>query len=147
MKDFLKALFSGGDVVKAVGDAGDELFTSDEERLEKELETYKAERDYDYKHEQLRANQNLGQMEVNKEEAKGNWFQSGWRPAVGWTGAISLFMQYVVYQVFVWWAAITHPGLSVPPPLDAAVLMALVSGMLGIGAYRSYDKKNGVDTK
>ena len=24
------------------------------------------------------------QIEVNKQEAKGNWFQSSWRPATGW---------------------------------------------------------------
>ena len=27
----------------------------------------------------------LAQIGVNQEEAKGNWFQSGWRPAIGWT--------------------------------------------------------------
>ena len=26
----------------------------------------------------------LQQIEVNKAEAKGNWFQSSWRPLIGW---------------------------------------------------------------
>lgn len=144
---FLKALFGGGDVIEAIGDVGDALFTSDEERMELELESYKAEREYDLRHEQIVADQNLGQMEVNKVEAAGNWFQSGWRPAIGWVGATSLFFQFVLYQVYIWWAAVYAPEVFVPEPLDASMLMTLITGMLGIGAYRSYDKKKGVDTK
>ena len=26
----------------------------------------------------------LAQIKVNQEEAKGNWFQSSWRPLIGW---------------------------------------------------------------
>ena len=26
----------------------------------------------------------MAQIEVNKADAKGNWFQSSWRPATGW---------------------------------------------------------------
>ena len=35
---FLSTLFSGGDTVKAIGDTVDKMFTSDEERLEKQNE-------------------------------------------------------------------------------------------------------------
>lgn len=144
---WIKTLFTGGDVVKSIGDTVDNLFTSDEERMEAANERYKVERDFDFKHEELIAKQNMGQMEVNKEDAKGNWFQSGWRPAIGWVGAVSLFTQYILYQFYIWWAAVVHPEIVLPEPLDAAMLMTLITGMLGLGAYRSYDKKEKIDTK
>ena len=31
----------------------------------------------------------LAQIKLNTEEAKGNWFQSSWRPLVGWICALS----------------------------------------------------------
>jgi hypothetical protein len=43
---FLSTLFSGGDTVKAVGDSLDNLFTSDEERMEKKNEELKSSREY-----------------------------------------------------------------------------------------------------
>ena len=32
----------------------------------------------------------MAQLEVLKADAQGNWFQSSWRPLIGWVGAISL---------------------------------------------------------
>ena len=31
----------------------------------------------------------LAQIEVLKEDAKGNWFQSSWRPLIGWISGLS----------------------------------------------------------
>ena len=38
------------------------------------------------------------QIQVNKEEAKGNWFQSSWRPLIGWICGLSLMMNYMKRQ-------------------------------------------------
>ncbi len=43
---WLTSLLGAGDMVRAVGDSLDKLFTSDDERLEKRLEIVKAERDF-----------------------------------------------------------------------------------------------------
>jgi hypothetical protein len=32
----------------------------------------------------------IAQLAVNKEEAKGNWFQSSWRPATAWICVIGM---------------------------------------------------------
>ncbi len=137
-------LLGGGNLVKAVGDVVDNLFTSDEERLEKELERYKAEREYDYKEAELIARQNIAQAEVNKEEARsGSLFVAGWRPAIGWVGAIALFYQFVLYPRLLW-----IPGIKNPPePLDYTMLYTLITGMLGIAGMRSYDKLKKTDTR
>jgi len=97
---FLSKLMGGGDVVKSVGDALDNLFTSDEERLEAERELTKAKRSFDYKESKLVAEQNIAQMEVNKADANsGNFFQAGWRPAIGWVGAFALAYQFILYPL------------------------------------------------
>ncbi len=138
-----ETLLGGGNLVKAVGDAVDNLFTSDEERLEKQLEHYKAEREYDYKEAQLLSDQNVAQTEVNKEEARtGNLFIAGWRPAIGWVGAFALLYQFVLYPLLLW-----IPGIKNPPkPLDYTLLYTLITGMLGIAGMRSYDKLKKTDT-
>jgi len=137
-------LFGGGNIVKAIGDVVDNLFTSDEERMEKKLEMYKAEREYNFKEAELLSKKNIAQAEINKEEAHtGNLFIAGWRPAIGWVGAIALFYQFVLYPVLLWIPGIKNP----PPPLDYTLLYTLITGMLGIAGMRSFDKLKKTDTK
>ena len=38
----------------------------------------------------------LAQLAINKEEAKGNWFQSSWRPFIGCICGLSLTINYLV---------------------------------------------------
>jgi len=61
------------------------------------------EREYDFKEAQLIAQQNIAQTNVNEAEAKsGSLFIAGWRPAIGWIGAMALFYQFVVYPILLW---------------------------------------------
>ena len=85
----------------------------------------------------------LGQMEINKEEAKsGSLFVAGWRPAVGWICAVALSYQFVVRPLLAWYSLIAT--IPVPPELDIATLMTLLFGMLGMGGMRMYEKGKGV---
>lgn len=139
---FLSQLLGGGDVVKAVGDTLDNLFTSDEERMEAEQEIMKARRNFDYLENKLIADQNMAQMEVNKQEAKGNWFQAGWRPAIGWIGALCLAYQFVIFPLLLW-----LPVENPPEPMDYTMIYTIITGMLGIAGMRSYDKVKKTDTR
>ncbi len=141
---FVAKLLGGGDVVKSVGDTLDNLFTSDEERLEAEQEIMKARRNFDYLENKLVAEQNIGQMEVNKQEAKGNWFQSGWRPAIGWIGAITLAYQFIIYPLLLW---TLDDASKAPPQMDSSMMFTIITGMLGIAGMRSFDKLKKTDTK
>ena len=82
----------------------------------------------------------LAQIEVLKADAKGNWFQSSWRPLIGWICGLSLGINYMV-------SPIAHGfGITIPQA-DMSVMMPLMFGMLGIGGMRSFDKAKKTDTK
>ena len=82
----------------------------------------------------------LAQIKLNTEEAKGNWFQSSWRPLVGWICAVSLGIYFMVSPICAGF------GITIPQA-DMSVMMPLLLGMLGIGGLRSLDKIKKVDTK
>ena len=82
----------------------------------------------------------LAQIKLNTEEAKGNWFQSSWRPLVGWICAISLGINFMVSPICAGF------GITIPQA-DMSVMMPLLLGMLGISGLRSFDKYKKVDTK
>jgi Holin of 3TMs, for gene-transfer release len=141
---FLSELLGGGDLVKAVGDTVDNLFTSDEERLELKNQQMKAEREFNLKERQILADQNIAQTKINIEEAKsGSFFVAGWRPAIGWVGALALFYQFILYPLLLWLPNVDNP----PAPLDYTMLYSLITGMLGIAGMRSFDKFKKTDTK
>ena len=82
----------------------------------------------------------LAQIEVLKEDAKGNWFQSSWRPLIGWISGLSLGINYMVAPICAGF------GITIPQA-DMSVMMPLMFGMLGISGMRSYDKMKKTDTK
>jgi len=140
---FFSNLLGAGDVVRAVGDSLDKLFTSDDERLEKRLEIVKAEREFSLSALTLLEKSDEKQADVNIEEVRtGSLFMAGWRPAIGWIGVLALAYQFVLYPFLLWINIRGNP----PPPLDAGVLFSMVTGMLGIGAMRSFDKLQETDT-
>ena len=82
----------------------------------------------------------MEQIKINIEEAKGNWFQSSWRPLIGWICGLSLAINYMVAPICAGF------GITIPQA-DMSVMMPLMFGMLGIGGMRSYDKMKKTDTK
>jgi len=95
----------------------------------------------------------LGQLEVNKAEAQHkSIFVAGWRPAIGWIGGASLAYAGVVYPLLTWFwsmaAAMDHipQGVTMPPMIETGLLGTIVTGMLGIGTMRSFDKTKGTNT-
>ena len=92
------------------------------------------------KHAQQLALQQIEEIEVNKAEAKGNWFQSSWRPLIGWICGLSLAINYMVSPIMAGF------GVDIPQA-DMTVMMPLLFGMLGISGLRSFDKYKKTDTK
>lgn len=82
----------------------------------------------------------LAQLEILKNDAKGNWFQSSWRPLIGWLGGIGLGVNYIVSPICAGFGVIV-------PQADMSVMMPLLLGMLGMAGARSFDKLNKTDTK
>ena len=82
----------------------------------------------------------LAQLEIAKQDAKGTWFQSSWRPLIGWICGLSLGINYMVAPIAAGFGVVI-------PQADMSVMMPLLFGMLGIAGLRSYDKKQSTDTK
>lgn len=82
----------------------------------------------------------MAQIEVLKADAKGNWFQSSWRPLAGYIAVLGMGVNFLISPIAAGFGIII-------PQADMSMMMPLLMGMLGIGAMRSYDKKQGTDTK
>jgi hypothetical protein len=79
----------------------------------------------------------LAQIEVNKAEAKGNWFQSSWRPATAWVCVLGFMVNFLI-------SPIAHAfGIDVPQA-DTTVMLPVLMGMLGLGGLRSLERVKGV---
>lgn len=79
----------------------------------------------------------LEQIEVLKLDAKGNWFQSSWRPLAGYTCVLGLMVNFLIAPI--------AAGFGVDiPQADAGVMMPLLLGMLGLGGARSFERVKGV---
>lgn len=91
----------------------------------------------------------MGQLKINLAEASHkSIFVAGWRPWIGWVGGIAMAYQFVLYPLLLWiWVLCDQDLSKAPPVMDTGALFAIIVGMLGVGAQRSYDKKQGTDTK
>jgi len=79
----------------------------------------------------------LAQIELNTQDAKGNWFQSSWRPLCGHVCVLGLAVNFLISPIAAGF------GVSVPQA-DMSVMMPVLMGMLGLAGMRTYEKKSGV---
>jgi len=129
--------------IKAIGDVFDELFTSDDERAASNIVMEKLK-------------QHPGELQVGLNKIEANHksvFVAGWRPAIGWVCAISLFFFYVPQYVVATWvwvdavtiameqARVSGNAIVLPQyPVSADAVMELVLAMLGMATIRQVDK-------
>ena len=129
-----------GTVIDSVGKIAGDLITTDKERMELELRAKELDQAID-----------LAQIEVNRTEAQhSSIFVAGARPAILWVGAIAMAWTFIVHPMLVWaWALFQAngyipAGLQPPPTLDSEALWVIVSGILGLGGFRTFEKTKGV---
>ena len=85
-----------------------------------------------------------GQLEVNKTEAAHkSLFVAGWRPAIGWICGLGMASNFLVIPIANFVLALTGSTILIPL-LDTGEMMPVLMGMLGLGAMRTYEKKQGV---
>ncbi|MDP2751756.1 MAG: holin family protein [Rhodocyclaceae bacterium] len=142
----MNPLFIGG-LVESVGKLADDLFTSDKERFDAEIEL----RRLGLEETRVEAGLLTGQQEINRvEAASSRLFVAGWRPAVGWVCVAALAYQFLLYPLLIWsWALMQAQGwipmgLAPPPMLETDSLYVVLFGLLGIGGLRSFEKVKGV---
>lgn len=119
--------------VEAVGNVIDQLFTSDDERLDRAEAMAR-----------LAQQPQLAQIEINKLEAQHrNVWVSGWRPFIGWVCGANLAYLVMVRDWLVLIFAVTWPEIAPPPAVGVDLTMELVIALLGLGAMRSVEKLGG----
>ena len=85
------------------------------------------------------------QAAINQAEASNpNVFVSGWRPAVGWVCASGLAWEFFLKPMITWGALLAGHPVEGAPVLDTNELMALVTSMLGLAGYRTFEGIKGV---
>lgn len=128
------------DILGGATDLIDQLYTTDEERLEARLRLV-----------ELAHQSDLAQLEVNAQEAAHtSMFVSGWRPAMGWICVSAFAMTFLLFPMMEMLAAYYYTftgqlvNLNHLPDLDLATMMPVLMGMLGLGGMRSWEKSKGV---
>ena len=85
-----------------------------------------------------------GQMAINLAESQHkSVFVSGWRPALGWVCVLGMFGNFITIPFSNFVLALLGVDIVIPlVPLET--MMPVLMGMLGLGAMRTYEKKNAV---
>lgn len=118
--------------VNAIGAALDGLFTSDEEKLDKQVLM-----------ERLKQNPQLAQISLNSVEARHkSIFVAGWRPFIGWICAFSLAYHFILRDLIAWILLINNIN-TIPPVIDTSQLYIVLMGLLGLGTLRTTEKIKG----
>jgi len=93
---------------------------------------------------ELESSVKLAQLKVNESEARASsLFVSGWRPSIGWVCSLGLLYQFVIYPFLLWANLAFKWNIASPPALNTEILIPLVTGMLGMGSLRTFDKLKG----
>lgn len=89
----------------------------------------------------------LGQIEINKAEAQHpSVFVAGARPAVMWIGAFGLAYASIIEPLARFAARVIFDYTGEFPELDTTITMQVLFGILGLGAYRTFEKTKDVQT-
>jgi hypothetical protein len=113
--------------IEAVGNVLDKLFTSAEEKLDKQALLTK-----------LAQQPHLAQIELNKVEAQHrSTFVAGARPFILWVCGFGLANAFLVNPWIQWVSG--APG----PELPLEIMSELVFALLGLGALRTVEKLQG----
>lgn len=130
-------LLGVGTIVETVGKLAGDLVTTDKERMAADLQAYQAE-----------TGRMQGQLEVNKvEAASSSVFVAGARPAVMWICAAALAYASFIEPIARFLAKVCFGYAGDFPVIDTDLTMQILFGILGLGAYRTAEKKWGVARK
>jgi len=85
----------------------------------------------------------LAQIQVNNTEAGSkSWFVAGGRPAAIWVCDLGLLYTFIICPLLTWGGV--HFGFAAPPAIDGNGLMSLITALLGLGGFRTWEKTQGI---
>ncbi len=85
------------------------------------------------------AQEDAAQADIDKTEAAGNFFESGWRPFIGWTCGLVFSGHYIGTPSFLFLRS-CWLGVCTVPTYDMAEINNVLYLLLGFGAMRTADK-------
>jgi len=86
-----------------------------------------------------------GQLAVNLKEAEhASIFVAGARPAILWICGFGLGWNTIVMPLLNWIAFMFDTDMTNVPALETGQLVTILTGMLGLGGLRTYEKRLGV---
>lgn len=129
-----------GSIIESVGKVADNLFTSDKERLDIEIQKESLR----LQEKKIEADTLNRVHDTNIAEAKHrSIFVAGWRPFIGWVGGVALVYSFIIYPLILWVNAIWW-NVTPPPSLDSEFLFNIILAMLGVAGMRTFEKYKGV---
>ena len=89
-------------------------------------------------------NLSSGQIDINKiEAASTNWFVAGWRPAVGWIGALGLAYAAILEPLMRFFGTVLLGYQGLYPVIDTTIVVNVLFVLLWLGAMRTFEKVKG----
>lgn len=86
-----------------------------------------------------------GQLEVNKvEAAHQSVFVAGWRPFIGWICGLALLYAALMEPLMRFAAQVWFNYAGQFPSINTEITMQVLFGILGLGAYRTFERVKGV---
>ena len=151
-----------GDLVESLTKGIDEIFTSDEERGQIDIEKKKIE----LKKLVTELKAQHAQLQINLEQASHpSIFVAGARPAIIWIGALGLMYEAIIRPIASWiafrvadlealaktqmFAKLKEPTIDALsafyslPSIDQELFLPIIFGVLGLGGMRTWEKLQG----
>lgn len=121
----------------------DRLFPDPVQKAQAQLELFKLQQSGELAELAAATDLAKAQIGVNTvEAANASTFVSGGRPFVIWVGGFGLAYAAILEPLLRFIAAVGFHYTGAFPAIDTTITMQVLFGVLGLGALRSYDKKN-----
>lgn len=131
--------------IPIIGDILDKVLPDKDAQLQAKTELAKMAMDKDSELNKTIASLDLAQIDVNKvEAAQGGLLRGGWRPATGWVCVAALATDFIVRPLLPWFLRVVFQ-VEIPdiPKLDTDTLFAILFPLLGLGFFRTLERKAG----
>lgn len=131
-------------ILDTAGKVIDKIWPDKNEAERIKVEMFKSQLDAELRKEDNEVRLMLAQLEINKKDAESEgWLQRNWRPMVGWTGVFGFAYSAVIEPAARFVAQVGFGYAGAFPAIDSTITMQVLFGLLGFGAFRSYEKVGG----
>lgn len=133
-----------GPVAELIGKITDRVIPDPQVKLEMQLELAKMAQAGELRVLDAEVELAKEQIKTNQiEAASPDVFKSGWRPASGWV-CVAGFAYMALVRPILPWVIQVSGGVAPPlPAIDMDMLLVLLTGQLGLGGFRTYERVKG----